>query len=172
MAEDGKTRRRWGWRRKLALFLGIFVALLVHGILYDRHQCVEMPNGFLIGRATVFSSLIGWGPDIAIRYPDGRIFLRGDVDMDFWDKEGFGGEFDRPRGENGDFIFLNDLGLITRKDQPELYQNYFEKKRKEHENSPETHGGHVMRTYLILNDDKRNRRSWCRTNWYLPKETR
>jgi len=128
--------------------------------------------GFLIGRATVFSSLIGWAPDIAIRYPDGRIFLRGDVGMHFWDEEGFGGRFDRPRRGDGEYIYLNSFGLITKDKQPELYQNYFEKKRKEQRENGNQIGGNLMSVYLSLNDYKRNRRSWCKTNWYLPEETR
>lgn len=136
-----------------------------------RTNCVEMPNGFLIGRATVFSQMVGWAPDIAIRYPDGRLFVRGDNTMDFWDREGFGGRYDRPRSREGRYVYLNQIGLITKAEQPELYETIFERKMREHENSDQTSGGHVMRTFLILNENPANQRYWCKTDWFLPDET-
>jgi hypothetical protein len=107
-----------------------------------------MPNGFLIGRATVFSTMTGWGPDIAIRYPDGRLFLRGDQHMDFWDENSFAGDFDdTPDGKVNKYIYVNGVGLIRQLEQPELYQQYIDEKKRLH---PDRNGINLMGTYLSL----------------------
>jgi hypothetical protein len=155
--------------------------MVLYSSLYDRFECVEMPNGFLIGRATVFSTMTGWGPDIAIRYPDGRLFLRGDLRMDFWDEDSFAGEFDdTPEGKTNKYIYVNGVGLIH---QLELYQQYFDKKKPLHPDGSYNTGGNLMRAYLNLyyNDksgrykprefnfhDDTNRRDWCPTAWFWP----
>ncbi len=177
-----KIRRRlWsgilrllGWAGKLTLLVIGLWGLMIGFLFVSRpFDCVEMPNGFLIGRATVFSSMYHTEqglPDIAIRYPDGRLFSRGDNTMDFWDEDGFSGRFDRPRFRQGGYIYLNDVGLITDREQPDLYRSYFDKKMQEHKDSRQTSGGHVMRTYLLLRENQSNRRSFCPTDWFLPDE--
>jgi len=95
-----KPRRVWGGLKLVILFFGLFFCYGVFVGVAKRFECVEMPNGFLIGRATFFSEMIGWGPDIAIKYPDGRLFLRGDKTMNFWDEDSFAGELeDTPEGK-------------------------------------------------------------------------
>lgn len=167
--------RLLGWAGKLALLVIGLWGLMIGFLFVSRpFDCVEMPNGFLIGRATVFSSMYETEdglPDIAIRYPDGRLFARGDNKMHFWDVDGFGGRFDRPRRGDGEYIYLNEVGLITKKDQPELYRSALEKKMREHEDSRQTSGGHVMRTYLLLRESQGIRKSFCPTDWFLPEET-
>lgn len=153
----------------------IFGSLFAFGWLADRMSCVEMPNGFLIGRATVFSSLVGWAPDIAIRYPDGRLFSRGDISVDFWDAEGLGGTFVRSDGNGGfdyldNFVFLNHAGLVTQEKQPELFGQYFEQKNSEWKEKGRN-GANLYSVYSRLMENHKNRRSWCKTDWSLPEAT-
>lgn len=162
------TLRLLGWAGRLTLLVVGLWGLMIGFLFVSRpFDCVEMPNGFLIGRATVFSRMTGWAPDIAIRYPDGRLFARGDNTMFFWDKQGFGGARDERGGREDAYIYLNDLGLIREKDQPELYKSIFEMKTREHKDSRQTSGGHVMRTYLLLRENQSNRRSFCPTDWFF-----
>ena len=93
------------WLRRLAIFSGLFGLLLVYVNIADRHECVEMPSGLLIGRATVFSEYVvgktnivsrwfgGPTPDMAIRFPDGRLLRRGDGEIEFLDRESVGGDY-------------------------------------------------------------------------------
>lgn len=166
-------------------FGGLLVLLVLIGELYSRFECVAMPNGFLIGRATVFSRMVGWGPDIAIWYPDGRLFVRGDKSMDFWDEDSFAGDLDdTPDGKFNSYVYVNGVGLIRKLEQPELYQHYFDRKMRLHRDNASNSGGHVMRTYMILYDDiqydenrrfagtgedpQKYRRAWCPTAWFWP----
>lgn len=156
------------------LFLSPLIALIWFS---GRSNCVEMPNGFLIGRATVFSSMIHTEeglPDIAIRYPDGQLFARGDINIDFWDKEGIGGTFMRFNdGTNirhpGNFVFLNEIGLIEQKEQPEMYATYFEMKNKEWERLGR-YRANLYHVYDRLMQNPANQRNWCKTDWFLPDE--
>lgn len=163
----------------------LLILLISHGVLYHRFECVAMPNGFLIGRATVFTSLNGWSPDVVIRYPDGRLFSRGDTKMHFWDNESFAGELpETPDGRIDRYVYVNNVGLIRQSERPDLYKQYFDKKMKLLRFDASRSGGHVMRTYLILYgsrifDENRKdighssdittyRRAWCPTSWIRP----
>jgi len=134
-------------------------------------SCVVMPNGFLIGRATVFSDMRGPGADVAIKYPDGRLFVRGDKGMDFWGHDSFAGDYERmPEGYSDRYIYLNDLGLILESEQPELYRYHYGRKIVLHRGVASTSGGHVIRTYSLLHADPTNRRSGCPTDWFWPRK--
>ncbi len=174
---DTDLRKRQGCLSFVRGFLmsmgGLFLFLIVCWVILlnvsRRYECVEMPNGFLIGRATIFSSLMGWDPDVAIKYPDGRVFLRGDRRMDFWDEDSLAGEYYETVEGHGDrYIYLNDLGLILKSEQPKLYQHHYRRKRVVHRSSAQTSGGHVFRTYLLLNRDRARRRNWCPTAFAWP----
>jgi len=168
---DEKHRKRWGCLPYIAGGVFLFVFFFLLSIIDIRRECVVMPNGFLIGRATVFSSLLSPDADIAIKYPDGRLFLRGDKLMDFWDHESVAGYYERmPEGYSDRYIYLNDLGLILKSEQPELYQFHYDRKEAMHVDSAPMVGGHVFRTYSLLQEDMSNRRSGCPTDWFWPRK--
>lgn len=151
----------------------VFGFFLAFGWLNDRMSCVEMPNGFLIGRATVFSSLQHTEqglPDIAIRYPDGRLFSRGDISVDFWDADGLGGRFSRGGRPDhlGRFVYLNNAGLVMQEKQPELFKQYFSLKDREWREKGRI-GANLYFVYSRLRENYKNRRSWCKTDLFLPK---
>ena len=162
------------------LFLAWFNLVLL-GFVVERFECVEMPNGFLIGRATVFSEMIGWDPDIAIKYPDGRLFLRGDLRMIFWDANSFSGHFAKtPEGKFNPYIYVNGVGLVRKLEQPKMYQEILDKRMKRHIDDPRTISSHVYRVYMKLYyneagnngelnfQDATHRRYWCPTAWFWP----
>jgi hypothetical protein len=167
-----RRKRKW-WRKRRYMIPLVLLVLLTfmatNTQLYKRHQCVEMPNGFLIGRATVFSSLIGWGPDVAMRYPDGRLFLRGDNLLHFWDHETVAGSLPHTNERGYDhYIYHNDLGLIREIEQPKLYRRIFDQKKAELENKSPNWSSHVYYAYANLRKDPANRRDWCPTAWFWP----
>jgi len=168
---DEKRRKRWGCLPYVVGFFLLCVSLFLFSIIQVRRDCVVMPNGFLIGRATVFSDMRGPGADVAIKYPDGRLFLRGDKGMDFWDHDSFAGYFyDTPEGRSDSYVYLNELGLILKSEQPELYQFHYDRKEAMHVDSAPMVGGHVIRTYSLLHADPANRRSGCPTDWFWPRK--
>jgi len=168
---DEKHRKRWGCLPYIAGGTFLFVCYFLLTVIDIRHRCVVMPNGFLIGRATVFSDMRGPGADIAIKYPDGRLFLRGDKGMDFWDHNSFAGDYERTvDGHSDRYIYLNDLGLILKSEQPELYQFHYDRKRVLHPHPGPTSGGHLAWTYMRLDADPANRRTGCPTDWFWPRK--
>ncbi|MEP1209413.1 MAG: hypothetical protein ABJM29_02285 [Rhizobiaceae bacterium] len=177
--------------------IGTYLLLLSYVFFAKRFECVVLPNGLLIGRTTVFSEFANRGqPEFAIKYPDGRIIRRGDWSINFYDYEAVGGSF--PGDANGrpnQFIYVKVVGLIVESQQPIRFQYYWDKKKK---GSPDTARkpnystrkiGHSKQkseelkdtwrwadgassnlglVHLILEADRRNRRWWCPTAWYLP----
>jgi len=166
-----ERRKRRGCLPFIAGCASFFVFFYVLSIISVDDQCVVMPNGFLIGPATVFSPMRGPGADIAIKYPDGRLFLRGDKGMHFWDQDSFGGHYERtPEGRSDSYVYLNDLGLILKSEQPVLYQFHYDRKEVLHVDSAPMVGGHVFRTYSLLHADPANRRKECPTDLAWPRK--
>ena len=180
-SQKGKSGCSGYFLRFAAGIIALLFVAFIHRELDKRFECVEMPNGFLIGRATVFSRMIGWAPDIAIKYPDGRLFLRGDLRMIFWDVNSFSGHFAKtPDGKFNPYIYVNGVGLILKLEQPEMYQKILDKRMKRHIGDPKNYGGHVYRAYMKLYyneagnngeinfQDATHRRYWCPTAWFWP----
>ncbi len=166
-----KRRKRWGCLTYILVFFLLCAGLFVLLVIDVRRECVVMPNGFLIGRATVFSDMRSPGADIALKYPDGRLFLRGDRAMDFWDQDSLAGTFyNTPEGRSDRYVYLNDVGLILKSEQPELYQFHYDRKRVLHRHPGPTSGGHIVRTYHLLHKDSDNHRSGCPTDWFWPRK--
>ena len=174
----------------ICAIIGTYLLLLSYAFFAKRFDCVVMPNGLIIGRATVFSEVVSWdGPDIAIKYPDGRIIRRGDGSINFYDYDSVGGSF--PGDANGRanlFIYVKDVGLIVKSQQPIRFQYYWDRKKK---GSPDTTrkpnystrksekirdtwrwadgaSSNLGLVYSVLEADQKNQRWWCPTAWYLP----
>ena len=186
-------KKRWGCLRVLGVFAGLFALLIVYVIIAVRYDCVAMPNGLLIGRTTFFSSLVGWDPDISIRYPDGRLLRRGDGRIGFYDDESVGGDYpgsictDGCRGSrNNRFVYVNGVGLILESQNPRLFHDYWERKIREHDRKQKTktlhpewtarerffHGdvtsGNLYLVMMTLTEDPKNLRNWCPIPLFAP----
>jgi len=125
------------WLRRFAILAGLFAFLIANVEFASRHDCVVMPNGLLIGRATLFSKMVGWGPDIAIKYPDGRLLRRGDGLINFFDKESVGGDYPEAADKKfNKFIYINEVGLLVRSEDPLQFQYYWDKKKRSPSDKP------------------------------------
>ena len=119
------------------IFAGFFALLVVNVEFASGHDCVVMPNGLLIGRATVFSKMVGWGPDIAIKYPDGRLLRRGDGSIDFFAKEFVGGDYPEAADKKfNKFVYIKGVGLLIRSENPVQFQYYWDKKKRDPSDKP------------------------------------
>lgn len=168
------------------LFIGVFGVLYLFAHFAARFDCIEMPNGLLIGRATVFSKMYvsrDSDADIAIKFPDGRILRRGDNNIHFYDSESMGGSYPGNYGPSGNaFIYIENVGLFIESEQPEQYQYYWDKKMTElsgvtAENSngqASGIGSNLFYVYLQFNGNPHEpspyRRDWCPTAWFLPEK--
>ncbi|MCF4097304.1 hypothetical protein [Maritalea mediterranea] len=162
------------------LFAGLLGLLLLYANIAGRFSCVEMPNGLLIGQATVFSKMHGRGgaePDIALKFPDGRILRRGDGNIRFYDSESIGGIYPNDKQRRSDnFVYIKDVGVFIESEQPEQFQFYRDKKMAELAGmSPTNSNGrassvnsNLFHIYLTLQKNRNTHRKWCPTAWTLP----
>ncbi|WP_027834233.1 hypothetical protein [Maritalea myrionectae] len=160
----------------LAAVLGLWI---LYTNIAERFFCVEMPNGLLIGRATVFSKMHAGGgsdADIAIKYPDGRILRRGDGTISFYDFESMAGSYPSDdESKFNRFIYIKDVGLFIESEQPDQFRHYWETKKKEifsepSSNLPDSFGGNLHYTYLMLDKNREYQRARCPTAWFLPEK--
>lgn len=82
-------------------------------------------------RAKISSLLVGWRPDVALKFPDGRILLRGDYHkILFWDEDSVGGIYNTGalNFEREPFIYVKEIGYISELRNPKLTSEYFELK--------------------------------------------
>lgn len=173
------------------MFVFLFYTI---GFTSLQYRCVELPNGFLVGYAAVFPKKkrgvrdqLGKRPDMAIKHPDGRVLLRGDSEIEYWDDQMIIGaaEIDADHKWNR-FIFVNDIGLIIKSEQQELYERYyvekFEKNPEKMKFTPTNLFGIFLNLwnlweptgYEIYEGDSnllenKYRRPWCSTAIFEPE---
>lgn len=117
----------------ITLFVGVFFAFFAFSSHYD---CVELPNGFLVGNSAVFSNNYNGYIDIALKLPNGKVLLRrslrGDRDIYYIDEKIIMTSMrDEHKDRNKGFMYVKDIGLVTKMDQPEFFKKYHTKvKRK------------------------------------------
>lgn len=166
---------RFGCFGYIISFCGLILCLYIYGQIKGRQECVELPNGLLLGQATFFSEMIGWDTDLALKFPNGQVIVRGDKRVIFWHDSAIAGTmYTDAAWKEINYIFVKDKGVYFEQSQPDMYQKHYNIHSKHKPTDVGSLAGmNLMAVYIRLYHnqfDRENsdvyRRDWCPTAWF------